>query len=83
MPTLGAGTVPSNPKELVDNTRETSADGFYDITRTWFEADTSPAHAPPSERPDAPASQEADPVVVGTDAAADEADTDNVSSIPI
>ena len=49
VPSLRAGTVPSNWKELVDNTREKSADRFYDITKTWFEADTSPAHAPTSQ----------------------------------
>ena len=83
MPSLRAGTVPSNRKELMDNTREKSAAGFYDITKTWFEADTFPAHAPFSVGPDAPASQDTGPVIVGTDAAADEVDMDNVSSIPI
>ena len=39
---LRTDTVPSNWKELVDNTREKSADGFYDITKTWFEADPAP-----------------------------------------
>ena len=83
MPSLRAGTVPSNRKELMDNTREKSAAGFYDITKTWFEADTFPAHALPSAGLDAPASQDTGPVIVGTDAAADEADADNISSIPI
>ena len=75
--------MPSNWKELLDNTREKSADGFYDITKTRFEVDTSPTHAPPSSGPDAPTSQDAGTVIVGTDTAADEADADNVSSIPI
>ena len=44
VPSLRAGTVPSNWKELVDNTREKSADGFYDITKTWFEADHDDSH---------------------------------------
>ena len=44
VPSLREGTVPSNWEELVVNTREKSADGFYDITKTWFDADQSDPH---------------------------------------
>ena len=54
VPCLRAGTVPSNWMDLVDNTREKSADGFYDIMKTWFEAESPTPHAPPSAGPDAP-----------------------------
>ena len=81
MPSLRAGTVPSNWKELVDNTRGKSADGFYDITKTWFEADSPAPHAPLSAEPDVPDFQDVGPAIVGTDAAAVNADTDSVSII--
>ena len=48
VPILRAGTVPSNWEELVVNTREKSADGFYDITKTWFDADQSDPHVLPN-----------------------------------
>ena len=79
--------MPSNWKELVDNTRGKSADGFYDITKTWFEADSPPTPLPTHHR-----AQDQMPlipntlapyVIVGTDATAGEADADNVSSIPV
>ena len=80
---LRTGTVPSNWKELVDNTREKPADEFYDTTKTWFEADSPAPRAPLSAGPDAPDSRDAGPEIVGTDAAAGNADADNVSSIPV
>ena len=46
VPSLRTGTVPSNWKKLVDNSREKSTDGFYDITKSWFEAEDI---LPPSE----------------------------------
>ena len=83
VPSLRAGTVPSNWKDLVDNTREKSADGFYNITKTWFEADSPAPRAPPSADPDVPDYHDAGPAIVGTDATASDADTDSVSSIPV
>ena len=71
----------------MDNTREKSTDGFYDITKTWFEADSPPTPLPTHHR-----AQDQMPlipntlapyVIVGTDATAGEADADNVSSIPV
>ena len=83
VPSLRTGTVPSNWKDLVDNIREKSADGFYDITKTLFESDSSPApHAPPSAESDILGSQDAGPTVVETDTTAVNADTDGTSSIP-
>ena len=84
VPSLRVGTVPSNWKELVDNTRESQQMGsMYDIMKTRFEADSPVPHAPPSAGLDAPDSQDAGPEIVGTVAAAGDADDDNVSSIPV
>ena len=67
----------------MDNTRDKSEGGLYDITKTWFEADSPAPRAPPSAGPDAPDSQDAGHEIVGSNAAADDADADNVLSIPI
>ena len=37
VPHLRAGTVPENWSDLVTNSREKSTEGFYDITKTWFD----------------------------------------------
>ena len=37
---LRKGTVPSNWKTLVDNSREKNTDEFYNLTKTWFEPET-------------------------------------------
>ena len=39
VPHLRSGTVPDNWKQLVDNSRERNVEGFYDITKTWFEGE--------------------------------------------
>ena len=39
VPYLCSGTVPDNWKQLVDNSRERNVEGFYDITKTWFEGE--------------------------------------------
>ena len=72
-------------KELVDNKREERSQqmGSMISQRHSLKWTPSPAHAPPSTGPDVPASQDDGPVIVGMDAAAGEADTDNVSSIPV
>ena len=36
VPFLRAGTIPTNWKDLVEHSRESSADGFVDLTKTWF-----------------------------------------------
>ena len=37
VPHLWAGTVPENWAELVASSKENSIEGFYDVTKTWFE----------------------------------------------
>ena len=39
VPHLCAGTVPENWADLVNNSREKSKEGFYDITKTWFDGE--------------------------------------------
>ena len=39
VPHLRAGTVPESWAELVVNSREKTVDGFYDITKIWFEGE--------------------------------------------
>ena len=39
VPHLRAGTVPENWAKLVTNSREKSTEGFYDITKTWFDGE--------------------------------------------
>ena len=53
VPYLRAGTVPENWSDLVTNSREKSTEGFYDITKTWFDGEVditanSPATSIPS-----------------------------------
>ena len=36
VPHLQANTVPENWAEIVKNSRFQSVDGFYDVTKTWF-----------------------------------------------
>ncbi|KAL7531514.1 hypothetical protein ACHAWF_003797, partial [Thalassiosira exigua] len=40
---LRAGTVPKNWAQLVENSRERCVDGFYDVTKTWFEGIPDPS----------------------------------------
>jgi len=40
VPHLRKGTVPSNWKTLVDNSREKNTDEFYNLTKTWFEPES-------------------------------------------
>lgn len=40
VPHLRAGTVPENWSDLVQNFLQKSFDGFYDVTKTWFESDS-------------------------------------------
>ena len=40
VPHLRAGSVPENWKQLVDNSCEKSVEGFYDLTKTWFEGES-------------------------------------------
>ena len=47
VPNLRVGTVPENWKQLVDNSREKSLDGFYDLTKTWFEGEADPTAVTP------------------------------------
>ena len=42
VPHLRAGTVPDNWAQLVQNSREKSVDGFYDVTKTWYEGSFDP-----------------------------------------
>ena len=54
VPHLCAGTVPENWADLVTNSIEKSTDGFYDITKTWFDGEVditadSPATSIPSD----------------------------------
>ena len=37
VPHLCPGTFPENWADLVTNSREKSTEGFYDITKTWFD----------------------------------------------
>ena len=39
VPHLRAGTVPENWSDLVTNSRENITEGFYDITKTWFDGE--------------------------------------------
>ena len=39
--------MPSNWSQLVENSRTKSVDGFYDVTKTWFEGQADPADADP------------------------------------
>ena len=39
VPHLCAGTVPENWADLITNSRENSIEGFYDITKTWFDGE--------------------------------------------
>ena len=39
VPHLRAGTVPENWSDLVTNSREKSTEGFYDITKKWFDGE--------------------------------------------
>ena len=39
VPHLRAGTVPENWSDLVTNSREKSTEGFYDITKIWFDGE--------------------------------------------
>ena len=53
VPHLRAGTVPENWANLVNNSRQKSTEGFYDITKTWFDGEVditadSPATPIPS-----------------------------------
>ena len=53
VPHLRAGTVSENWSDLVTNSREKSTEGFYDITKTWFDGEIditadSPATSNPS-----------------------------------
>ena len=50
---LRAVTIPDNWSDLVTNSREKSTEGFYDITKTWFDGEVeinadSPATSIPS-----------------------------------
>ena len=61
VPHLRAGNVPENWADLVTNSREKSTDGFYDITKTWFDVEVditadSPATSIPSAAMQQPAS---------------------------
>ena len=52
-PHLRAGTVPDNWADLITNSREKSTEGFYDLTKTWFDGEVeitadSPATSIPS-----------------------------------
>ena len=47
VPSLRAGEMPSNWSQLVENSRTKSVDGFYDVTKTWFEGQADPADADP------------------------------------
>ena len=42
VPHLRSGTVPENWAHLVQNLRERTVDGFYDVTKTWFEGEHDP-----------------------------------------
>ena len=48
IPYLRSGTVPDNWKQLVDNSREKSVEGFYDVTKTWFEGEADIAADAPT-----------------------------------
>ena len=39
VPHLWSGTVPENWAELVSSSKENSIEGFYDVTKTWFEGE--------------------------------------------
>ena len=39
--------MPSNWSQLVENSRTKSVDGFYDVTKTWFEGQADPADTDP------------------------------------
>jgi len=62
VPHLRAGTVPENWKQLVDNSREKSIEGFYDLTKTWFEGETDLT----ADSPTQPLMQSSDPHDVAT-----------------
>ena len=38
VPSLRGGTMPENWQQLVSNSKEKSIEGFYDVTKMWFEA---------------------------------------------
>ena len=46
VPHLRAGTVPENWAELVASSRENITEGFYDVTKTWFEVEVDPSTDP-------------------------------------
>ena len=53
LPHLCAGNIPKNWADWVTNSREKSTEGFYDITKTWFDGEVditadSPATSIPS-----------------------------------
>ena len=43
---LWAGTVPENWAQLVASSKEKSLEGFYDVTKTWFEGKVDPSADP-------------------------------------
>ena len=53
VPHLRSGTVPENWSELVRHSRQKSYDGFYDVTKTWFEGEQDPSadHVPAGPLP--------------------------------
>ena len=43
VPHLRSGTVPDNWSHLVQNKKQQPFDGFYDVTKTWFEGTEDPS----------------------------------------
>ena len=41
VPHIRAGTVPDNWADLVTNSRKNNTEGFYDITKTWFDGEVA------------------------------------------
>ena len=64
VPHLNSGTVPENWEDLVTNSREKSTEGFYDITKTWFDgevditADSPATSIPPAAMQQTPAAMQ-------------------------
>lgn len=54
---LRAGTVPTNWAQLVEHSREKCIDGFYDVTKTWFEGISDPSAEESSEHSQAQSSK--------------------------
>ena len=59
VPSSRKGEVPDNWKQVVQNSRGKSADGFYDVIKKWFDTQADPSANSPSPTQDNPGPKEA------------------------